>query len=162
MYNIIFQEKIRTKIIEIKGQRVILDRDLAELYGVETRLLNQAVKRNIERFPIDFMFQLSGDELKNWMSQIVISNKERMGIRKMPYVFTEQGVAMLSSVLRSKKAIEINIVIMRVFVMVARIIDSSRTLTERIIEIEDKYKEHDKKFQINNKNVKEIFNTIKY
>ena len=86
----------------------MIDRDLAELYGVETRALNQAVKRNIERFPDDFMFQLTPDEFEQWKSQIVMSNSIKMGMRRMPYVFTELGVAMLSSVLNSKTAIQIN------------------------------------------------------
>jgi len=94
----------------------MLDRDLAELYGVETRALNQAVKRNAERFPEDFMFQLTDDEMKIWKSQIVMSNSVRMGLRRNPYAFTELGVAMLSSVLRSDIAIQINIGIMRAFV----------------------------------------------
>ena len=92
---------IQSKIYEIRGQKVMLDRDLAELYGVETRTLNQAVKRNKERFPIDFMFQLTNEELEFWKSQIVMSNSIKMGIRRNPYAFTELGVAMLSSVLNS-------------------------------------------------------------
>lgn len=91
---------IKNRIYEIRGCRVMLDRDLAELYGVETRVLNQSVKRNIERFPDDFMFQLTQDEFQAWKSQIVISNSVKMGIRRMPYAFTELGVAMLSSVLK--------------------------------------------------------------
>lgn len=114
----------------IRDQKVMLDRDLAEMYGVETRVLNQAVKRNMERFPSDFMFQLSNVEFENWKSQIVISNIEGVdlksqnvtsswgGIRKLPYAFTELGVAMLSSVLNSKTAIEVNMGIMRAFVTI--------------------------------------------
>ena len=113
---------IQNKIYEIRGQRVMLDRDLAEIYGVETRLLNQAVKRNIERFPIDFMFQLADDEFKNWRSQIVMSNSINMGLRRKPYAFTELGVAMLSSVLNSKTAIQINMGIMRSFVAMRRMV----------------------------------------
>lgn len=108
-------EEIRTRIHVIRGQQVMLDFDLAELYGVETRVLNQAVRRNIERFPEDFMFQLTDDELRNWKSQIVISNSIKMGLRKNPLAFTEQGVAMLSGVLRSPIAIQVNIRIMRAF-----------------------------------------------
>lgn len=111
-------EEIRSKIHIIRGKQVMLDFDLANLYGVETRVLNQAVRRNIERFPEDFMFQLTDEELKNWKSQIVISNSIKMGLRKLPYAFTEQGVAMLSGVLRSPIAIEVNIRIMRTFVVV--------------------------------------------
>ncbi len=113
-------QMIQRKIYEIRGQRVMLDRDLAELYQVETRVLNQAVKRNIERFPEDFMFRLSGEEWQILKSQIVISSWG--GIRKLPYAFTEQGVAMLSSVLRSNTAIQVNIHIMRAFIAVRQLI----------------------------------------
>src|ERR1700677_3832688 len=108
-------EAIISKIYVVRGKRIMLDRDLAQLYGVETRVLNQAVRRNERRFPDDFMFQLTRAEIENWMSQIVISNKERMGIRKLPLAFTEQGVVQLSSVLNSDTAIEVNIRIIRVF-----------------------------------------------
>lgn len=111
-------QPIQSKIYEIRGQKVMVDRDLAELYGVETRMLNQAVKRNIDRFPPDFMFQLTLEELEIWKSQIVISNAVRMGLRRPPYAFTELGVAMLSSVLNSKTAIQINMGIMRAFVAI--------------------------------------------
>ena len=90
---------IQDKIYEIRGQRVMLDRDLAEMYGVLTKALNQAVKRNIDRFPSDFMFQLTNEETQNWKSQIVTSNSIKMGMRRNPYAFPELGVAMLSSVL---------------------------------------------------------------
>ncbi len=105
---------IQNKIYEIRGQRVMLDFDIAELYEVETRILNQAVKRNIKRFPTDFMFQLTNKEFDNLMSQIVISSWG--GTRKLPYAFTEHGITMLASVLRSEKAIEINIQIVRAFI----------------------------------------------
>ncbi len=105
---------IQNKIYEIRGQRVMLDFDLAELYEVETRVLNQAVKRNIKRFPSDFMFQLSNKEFDNLMSQIVISSWG--GTRKLPFAFTEHGVTMLASVLRSERAVEINIQIVRAFI----------------------------------------------
>lgn len=109
---------IQNKIFTIRNQSVMLDRDLAELYGVETRVLNQAVKRNIDRFPEDFMFRLTESEFQSWKSQIVITNSLKMGIRQRPYAFTELGVAMHSSVLNSKTAIQINMAIMRTFVAV--------------------------------------------
>lgn len=109
---------IQNLIYEIRGQKVMLDRDLAEMYGVETRILIQSVKRNIECFPNDFMFQLTKNEFEYWKSQIVMSKSDKMGLRRAPYAFTELGVAMLSSVLHSKTAIEINISIMRAFVFV--------------------------------------------
>ncbi len=108
-------EIIVNKIYTIRGQKVMLDRDLAEMYSVETRRLNEQVKRNEKRFPIDFMFQLTEQELENWKSQFATSNKERMGLRKLPNVFTEQGVAMLSSILNSETAITVNIQIIRIF-----------------------------------------------
>ena len=115
---------IQSKIYEIRGQKVMLDRDLAELYGIETKVLKQAVKRNMKRFPSDFMFELTQDEFECLRSQFVASNA-RGGTRYMPFVFTEQGVAMLSSVLNSEVAIEINIYIMRAFVAIRQMIVSS-------------------------------------
>ena len=113
---------IQNKIYEIRGRKVMLDRDLAEMYGVETRILNQAVKRNVERFPDDFMFQLSAEEFQNWKSQIVISNSIAMGLRHKPFAFTELGVSMLSSVLNSKAAIQVNMSIMRTFVAMRQLV----------------------------------------
>lgn len=104
---------IQSKIYEIRGERVMLDRDIAALYNVETKVLNQAVKRNIKRFPEDFMFQLSKTEFQIWKSQIVTSNSDKMGLRRPPYAFTEQGVAMLSGILNSDVAIDTNIKIIR-------------------------------------------------
>lgn len=119
---------------------MLLDADLADLYGVETRALVQAVKRNIERFPDDFMFQLSNDELEQWRSQIVMSKPgAKMGLRRRPYAFTEQGVAMLSSVLRSRRAIDVNIEIMRAFVRLRELLLSHEQLARRLDELEAKY-----------------------
>lgn len=114
----------------------MLDRDLASLYGVETKVLNQAVKRNIRRFPSDFMFQLTKEELNNWKSQIVTSNSDKMGLRRPPYAFTEQGVAMLSGVLNSNAAIDTNIKIMRAFVAVRRMLALPDT-SDRISKLEE-------------------------
>ena len=108
-------EVIINKIYLIRGQKVMLDRDLAELYQVETRRLNEQVRRNLSRFPHDFMFELTKEELENWMSQFATSNSIKMGLRKPPLCFTEQGVAMLSSVLNSERAIQMNIQIIRIF-----------------------------------------------
>ena len=110
------QALIQSKIYVIRGMKVMLDRDLAELYGVETRTLNQKVKRNTRRFPPDFMFQMTKEDIEEWKSQIVISNSIKMGLRKPPYAFTVLGVAMLSSVLGSETAINTNIDIMRTFI----------------------------------------------
>ena len=106
--SLIPQETIENKILLIRDQKVMLDRDLAKLYGVATKVLKQAVKRNIERFPGDFMFQLSKKEFEDWRSQFVTSNSgDKMGLRYRPYAFTQEGAAMLSSVLRSKRAIQV-------------------------------------------------------
>jgi hypothetical protein len=123
----------------IRGQKVILDRDLAELYGVETKQLKQAVKRNIERFPDDFMFQLTREELENWRSQFVTSKADKMGLRYPPMAFTEQGVAMLSSVLRSKRAVQVSIEIMRAFVCLRQMLDAHKDLRRKLAELEKKY-----------------------
>lgn len=131
---------IQNKIYEIRGQKVMLDRDLAEMYGVETRVLNQAVKRNAERFPEDFMFQMTNEEVEIWKSQIVMSNSIKMGIRRNPYAFTELGVAMLSSVLNSKTAIQINMGIMRAFVTIRQMITDNSPLN-RLSTLEKNFNE---------------------
>jgi hypothetical protein len=138
-------EIIINKIILLRDQKVLVDRDLAELYGVDTRTLNQAVKRNLKRFPEDFMFQMSKEEFEIWRSQIVISNGDRMGLRRPPYVFTEQGVAMLSSVLNSDTAILVNIQIMRVFTKLRALLDSHKEILRKLESIEKKDIEQDEK-----------------
>jgi hypothetical protein len=133
-------ERIERSILLLRGQKVMLDRDLAELYGVETRVLVQAVKRNLRRFPADFMFQLSKQELENWRSQFVMSNPNtKMGLRRRPYAFTEQGVAMLSSVLHSDRAVDVNIAIMRAFVRLREMLATHADLARRLDELERKY-----------------------
>jgi len=129
---------IKSKIYNIRNLQAMLDRDLAELYNVETRVLNQAVKRNIKKFPIEFMFQLTDSDVKDWMSQIVISNKERKGLRKMPYAFTEQGVVMLASVLKSDIAIEISIQIVKSFIEMRKFIVNNAEIFFRLDRIEKK------------------------
>lgn len=129
---------LQSRIYEIRGQRVMLDRDLAELYQVTTSALNQAVKRNIERFPPDFMFQLTDAETENWKSQIVITNSITMGLRRNPYAFTEQGVSMLSAVLKSSVAIQVSIAIMRAFVAMRNYITTTTTVTAELAEIRAK------------------------
>ncbi len=116
---------VQQQIFLIRGKQVMVDRDLAALYGVETRILKQAVKRNMERFPEEFMFQLDNQEFEKWRSQFVMSNSDKMGLRHAPYVFTEQGVAMLSAVLKSPTAISVSIAIMNAFVEARRILAQS-------------------------------------
>jgi hypothetical protein len=128
-------ERIANRIYLIRGEKVMLDSDLAELYGVETRTLVQAVKRNSDRFPDDFMFQFSEEELENWRSQIVMSNPAaKMGLRRRPYAFTELGVAMLSTVLHSKSAIQVNVAIMRTFVRLRELLATHQDVARKIEE----------------------------
>lgn len=154
-------EKIAPLVHMLRHEKVLLDSDLAELYGVPTKVLNQAVQRNLDRFPADFMFQLTEDELEILRSQIVTSKnaepllrsqivtlKPHGGRRTLPYAFTEQGVVMLSSVLRSPRAVEVNIAIMRTFVQLRRLMDSNALLAEKIESLEAKYADHDQQFQI--------------
>jgi phage regulator Rha-like protein len=165
-------------VIRLRRENVILDSDIAELYGVPVGRLNEAVKRNIERFPADFMFQLTQEEMENLSSQSVISNSSSVSLRSqfatlnagldslgsqsvtpkrgqhrkyLPYAFTEQGVAMLSSVLRSQRAVEVNIAIMRTFVQLRSLMQSNKLLAEKIEKLEEKY---DQNFQI-------VFDAIK-
>ena len=147
--NVIPGERIERVILLVRGQKVLLDRDLAELYGVATKALNQAVRRNRKRFPEDFMFQLSKEELGNWRSQFVTSNSAaKMGLRRRPYAFTEHGVAMLSSVLNSDRAIEVNIAIMRAFVRLRELLATHKELAGKLMNLERKLGEHDEKFQV--------------
>jgi hypothetical protein len=133
MKQLIPTERIQQQIYMIRGHRVMRDADLAKLYGVPTKVLLQSVKRNRARFPEDFMFQLSPQELQNWRSQFVTSNlADKMGLRRSPFVFTEPGVAMLSSVLRSARAIQVNIAIVRAFIQLRHIISLHRDLARRI------------------------------
>ncbi len=134
-------ELVMNKIYLIRGQKVMLDRDLAELYGVETRALNQAVKRNADRFPVDFMFQLTRIEFENLRSQIVISSWG--GGRYLPTAFTEQGVAMLSSVLKSETAIRVNIQIIRVFTRMREMIMTHKDILLQLEKMEKKLAGHD-------------------
>jgi hypothetical protein len=131
-------ERIERSILLIRGQKIMLSVHLAELYDVETRALNQAVKRNIIRFPGDFMFKLSEAEAQQLVSQNVIPHKKYFG-GSLPYAFTEQGVAMLSSVLNSERAIKVNIEIMRAFVRLRQILASNKELAKRLDELEKKY-----------------------
>lgn len=181
-------EKLTPLVHYLRHEKVILDSDLAELYGVATKVLNQAVQRNLDRFPADFMFRLTENELESLQSQFVTASnvqptsrshsapldaprflrsqivasknaevilsiqsgiaESRGGRRTLPYAFTEQGVAMLSSVLRSLRAVEVNIAIMRTFVQLRRLMDSNALLAEKIEALEEKYAEHDQHFQI--------------
>lgn len=146
---------IETRIFLIRGQKVLLDSDLALLYGVETRALNQAVRRNLERFPGDFMFQLTREEEEGLRSQIVTSNEGRGGRRYLPYAFTEQGIAMLSSVLKSKRSIEVNIAIMRTFVRLRQLLATHEEIARRLEDLEWRQSEQGQQIQA-------VFETIQH
>ena len=143
--DIVKQDIIEEKIFLIRGLNVMLDKDLAELYGVKTKSLNLAVKRNIDRFPYDFMFQLTKEEFANLRFQFETSRWG--GIRYLPYAFTEQGVAMLSSVLNSKRAIQVNIGIMRIFVNIRRLVSANKGILNRLNQLEYSVESHDKKIR---------------
>ena len=151
---------IQPLIMIIRGQHVMLDRDLAVLYRVETRVLNQAVKRNLERFPEDFMFQLTKEEFEIWKSQFVTSKSILMGARKLPYAFTEQGIAMLSSVLKSQTAVDVNIRIMRAFVSMRRFIATNSQLFQRLETIEYHQLEMKQHQEITDKRIDEVFKRL--
>jgi len=142
------EEIIISRIFVIRGKKVMFDRDLAILYGVATRVLNQAVRRNEKRFPEDFMFQLTKDEFKEWKSQIVMSNADKMGLRKRPLAFTEQGVAMLSSVLNSDNAIMVNIQIIRVFTKMREMLATHQEILQKLEMIQKKDIEQDEKIML--------------
>ena len=147
------EELIEKKIYLIRGQKIILSVHLAELYGVETRVLNQAVKRNIDRFPEDFMFQLKDSEAEWLVSQNVIPHKKYFG-GSFPYAFTEQGVAMLSSVLNSQRAVQVNIAIMRAFVKLREILSTHKELAHKLSRLERRIEKHDEE-------IKGIFSAIR-
>lgn len=144
-------QTIQNKIHEVRGQRIMLDFDLAEMYEVETRALKQAVRRNADRFPADFMFPLTDKEINQLVSQNVIPSKSYFG-GALPFAFTEQGVSMLSSVLKSKKAIQVNITIMRTFVLLRQYALSHKDLSDKLHELEKKY----------NKRFKDVYEVINY
>ena len=139
---------IAGKIYEIRGQKVMIDRDLAALFDVETRSLKQAVRRNIRRFPEDFMFEMTDAEFQDWRSQSLTTNADRMGLRYAPFCFSEQGVTMLSCVLNSDLAIEMNIRIIRVFVQLKRMLTISHELVRKLEEIEARVADHDESIEL--------------
>lgn len=151
--NLVQPEQIEQAVLLIRGQRVMLDRDLAALYGVTTGNLNKAVQRNADRFPTDFMFQLTTDEAEALLFQFGTA-KQRGGRRTNPYVFTQEGVAMLSSVLRSPRAVEVNIAIMRVFVRLRETLALHKDLAQKLAQLERKIEGHDT-------NIRTLFDAIR-
>ena len=150
------ESRIARRITLVRGHRVMLDRDLAVLYGVSTKSLNQQVRRNVERFPSDFMFQLTSGETESLRSQFVTSNRRRGGRRYFPYAFTEQGVAMLSGVLTSRRAVLVNVEIMRTFVRLRQILSSHAELARKLEELEQKY---DSQFRVVFDAIRELMST---
>ena len=143
--SLIHVESIEKAIYLIRGERVMLDRDLAALYGLATKVLKQAVRRNLDRFPNDFMFVLDTNEFRSWRSQFVTSKADQKGLRYAPMAFTEHGILMLSSVLNSDRAIQVNIEIMRAFVNLRRMLASNVELAGKLKELESKY---DRQFKV--------------
>lgn len=147
-------EIILNKIYLVREQKVMIDRDLAKLYGVETKRLKEAVKRNIDRFPEDFMFEMTKEELENWRSQFATSKSDMMGLRYVPFCFTEQGVTMLSCVLNSKRAIEVNIKIIRVFTRMKEMLYAHKDILLKLEMMEKQVVQNSEEIQI-------IFNALK-
>ena len=137
-------DQIRGLVLTIREQKVLLDRDLARLYEIETKVLKQAVRRNRDRFPEDFMFELSSEEFADWRSQFVTSKEDLKGLRYAPMAFTEQGIAMLSSVLKSTKAVSINIAIMRAFVQMRQVFASHTALEQKLKALQEQSNKHDR------------------
>ena len=152
----ITDELVMNKIYFIRGKKVMLDRDLAGLYGVETKRLKEAVRRNISRFPEDFMFEMTSEELENWRTQFATSNSEKMGLRRPPFCFTEQGVAMLSSVLNSETAILVNIHVIRVFTKMREMLLTHKDILLQLEKMEKKLSEQDEDIQLIFKYLKQL------
>ena len=161
----IAEEAIVSKIYLIRGQKVMLDRDLAELYDVETKVLKQAVRRNINRFPTDFMFEMTPIELEDWRSQFVTSREDRQGLRYAPFCFTEQGVTMLSCVLNSDRAIAVNILVIRIFTRMREMLITNKDVLLKLEQIENtllqqdtRISKHEEEIQVILKALKELLN----
>lgn len=156
--------QIASKIVVIRDVQVIIDRDIAELYEIDTKVLKQSVKRNIERFPESFCFELDGDEFADWRSQFVTSKSDQKGLRYAPFAFTEQGVAMLSAVLRSERAIKVSIEIMNAFVQMRHYLRGNIAIANRLDAVENRFNarfvEHDIKFEKIDENFSKIFNQL--
>jgi len=158
---LITDKVVLDKIYLVRGQKVMIDRDLANLYGVETKRLKEAVKRNIERFPEDFMFEMTKDEFNNWRSQIATSNSEKMGLRYAPFCFTEEGVTMLSCILSSDTAIAVNIQIIRVFKRMREMLITHKDILLKLEAIEKKLLQHDHHLKKHEDEIQIVFEALK-
>jgi diadenosine tetraphosphatase ApaH/serine/threonine PP2A family protein phosphatase len=154
----VLDEVIMNKIYLVRGQKVMIDRDLAELYGVETKVLKQAVRRNGSRFPADFLFEMNKKEFENWRSHFVTSKEDRQGLRYTPFCFTEQGVTMLSCVLNSERAIAVNIQIIRIFTRMREMLLTHKDILLKLEQIERRVAGHDEDIQLIFKYLKQLLN----
>lgn len=153
-------EIIMDKIYFIRGQKIMLDRDLAELYGVETKRLKEAVRRNISRFPEDFMFEMGKEEFENWRTQFASSKEEFKGLRYAPFCFSEQGVTMLSCVLNSERAIAVNIQIIRIFHRMREMISTHKDILLKLEQLENKVSNHDEDIRLIFDYLKQLLNPV--
>lgn len=151
-------EVVISKIYLIRGQKVMIDRDLADLYGVETRVLKQAVRRNIDRFPEDFMFEMNKDEFNQWREENITASEDKQGLRYAPFCFTEQGVTMLSCVLSSKRAIEVNIQVIRIFTKLREMVLTHKDILLKLERLERKTLRQDGDIKLIFKYLKELLN----
>ena len=151
---LVMEQQILNRIYVVRGEKIMLDRDLAELYGIETRVLKQAVKRNIERFPKDFMFEMAANEFKKWRENTTLSAADKQGLRYAPFCFTEQGVTMLSCILNSKTAIEVNLRVVRVFVKMREYALTHKEILVQLSKLE-------KEVNGNSKDIENIFMVLK-
>lgn len=156
----ISEESIINKIYQIRGQRVMLDRDLAEMYGVETKRLKEAVRRNIARFPEDFMFEMTSKEFVKWREDNINSKEDKMGLRYAPFCFTEQGVTMLSCVLNSQISIEVNIQIVRTFTRMRQMLMNHQDIMIKLAKIEKQVLKLDRRTELNEKDIEDVFDAI--
>lgn len=157
----IHEEVIINRIYIVRGQKVMIDRDLSELYGVETKRLKEAVRRNINRFPSDFMFEMTAKEFENWRTQNATSKSDRQGLRHAPFCFTEQGVTMLSCILNSDQAIAVNIQIIRVFSRMREMLLTHKDILVKLERIEKKMLKQDHKTKKHEEDIQVIFETLK-
>ncbi len=155
---VIPDEVVISKIYLIRGQKVMIDRDLAELYGVETRVLKQAVRRNIERFPEDFMFEMNKEEFDQWREENITASEDKQGLRYAPFCFTEQGVTMLSCVLNSKRAIEVNIQVIRIFTRLREMVLTHKDILLKLEQLERKVVQQDGDIKLIFRYLKELLN----
>jgi hypothetical protein len=158
---LVIEQKILSKIYVIRNEKIMLDRDLAELYGIETKVLKQAVKRNIERFPKDFMFEMTANEFKHWRENVVLNAADKQGLRYAPFCFTEQGVTMLSCILNSKTAIEVNLRVVRVFVKMREYALTHKEILLQLAKLEKEVSNNNRNTEKNSNDIENIFTVLK-